>query len=167
MQGKRDAQAAPGGIPHVADRTTAPLSFAQQRLWFAQQWDPESAAYNRPTALRLQGDLDVPSLERGLGEIVRRHEVLRTTFPAVDGQPVQRVGPMADLSLPVEDLTHLPAEERLAAAEQRMIDMLRQPFALESGPLFRVRLFRLDAADHLFFFLTHHIVFDGWSETCL
>ena len=72
---------------------------------------------------------------------------------------------MVGLSLPVKDLTHLPVEERLAVAEQRMMGMLREPFALESGPLYRVRLFRLDAVDHLFLFLTHHIVFDGWSET--
>src|ERR1051325_4097923 len=89
-----------------------PLSYAQQRLWFLHLLDPQSAAYNMPFALRLLGRLDVPALERTLNEIVRRHEVLRTTFDALDGEPAQLIAATQPLELPLTDLSHLPPPER-------------------------------------------------------
>jgi len=164
LQGKRGAWAPRPAIPRLADHAAVPLSFTQQRLWFAHQWDAKVTTYNRPIALRLKGELDLPSLERSLNEVLRRHETLRMSFPAVDGLPVQRVSPIVHVTLPVEDLMYLPPEQRLGTAQQRMIEILREPFVLESGPLYRVRLFRLDTADHIFCLVTHHILFDGWSE---
>src|SRR5204863_8852798 len=89
-----------------------PLSFAQQRLWFLDQLQPGNPAYNVPAALRLTGRLEVTALERSLGEIIRRHELLRTAFPAVWGQPRQVIAPSLALSMPVVDLTSLPEAER-------------------------------------------------------
>ena len=153
------------GIARRSDGTApAPLSYAQQRMWFDHQWDPLAANHNRPTTLRLRGQLHVPDFERSLREIVRRHEILRTVFPAFDGEPVQRVLQTQDVWLPLEDLTRLPQEQRLVEAQQRLDAMLGEPFALESAPLFRMRLFRLDAHDHLFSFVAHHILLDAWSE---
>src|SRR4051812_8973069 len=94
----------PPAIVPVARQGALPLSFAQQRLWFIEQLAPGGFAYNAPFFARLTGPLDVAALERSLGELFRRHEVLRTTFVEVDGQPVQRIAPELALTLPVESL---------------------------------------------------------------
>ncbi|HSF38969.1 MAG TPA: non-ribosomal peptide synthase/polyketide synthase [Thermoanaerobaculia bacterium] len=142
-----------------------PLSFAQQRLWFLWQLEPDSPAYNNPKALRIRGDLDPGVVERTLGEIVRRHEVLRTTFPAVDGRPVQRIDPAARLPLPVEDLSHLPDPEeqarRIAGAEAR------RPFDLAREIPVRGQLLLLAPRDHVLLLTTHHIASDAWSVAVL
>src|SRR5215813_12427528 len=97
-----------------------PLSFAQQRLWFLHLLDPQSSAYNMPFALRLLGQLDIPALERALNEIVRRHEVLRTTFDGLDGEPVQLIATTLRLELPLTDLSELPPQTR-ETETQRLI----------------------------------------------
>ncbi len=140
-----------------------PLSFAQQRLWFLDQLAPDNLFYNIPTAVKLEGSLDVGALERILNEIVRRHEVLRTTFRAKDGKPVQVIAPELEVSLPVEDLTHLPEEKREAEAFRLMQQEVRQPFDLTEGPLLRARLLKLGDREHIAAVATHHIVSDGWS----
>ncbi|MEV1119913.1 non-ribosomal peptide synthase/polyketide synthase [Actinosynnema sp. NPDC049800] len=122
-----------------------PLSFAQQRLWFLDQFQPGGTEYVTPLAVRLRGALDVPRLERALRALVERHESLRTTFPAVDGLPVAVVRP-ADVTLPVVD--EMPAPE---------------PFDLAEGPLFRPALVRRGPEDHVLALTMHHIVTDGWS----
>jgi len=91
-----------------------PLSFAQQRLWFLHLLAPQSPAYNMPFALRLVGQLDIPALERTLNEIVRRHEILRTTFDALEGEPVQLIAATQRLELPFTDLSGLPPPQREA-----------------------------------------------------
>ncbi len=141
-----------------------PLSFAQQRLWFLDQLDPGHPFYNMPSTLRLRGPLDVAALRNGLDAIVRRHEVLRTAFPAVDGKPVAVVDPGPRSTLAVEDLTHLPPTERWPEALRKAKREAQQPFDLERGPLFRPRLLRLGAEDYLLLLTFHHIVTDGWSE---
>ena len=152
-------RSAPGGpgapIPRLG-RREAPLSYAQKRMWFLQQLDPGSGAYNVPVALRLDGPIDAGVLERGLAEVVRRHEALRTRFPVVDGEPRQRVEPPAPLPLPVEPVT----EEEAA---RRMRDEAERPFDLEQGPLLRARLLRTDDSRYLLLLTIHHIVFDGFS----
>ena len=142
-----------------------PLPFAQQRLWFLAQLNPESAVYHLPAAFRLTGPLHRAALSRSLTEIVRRHEILRTTFPSREGRPVQAVAPQMDVPLHVVDLQGVPdaarEAQRLAAAE-----MLR-PFDLVRGPLLRFTLFPLADDDAIVLFVVHHIIADGWSFNVL
>jgi amino acid adenylation domain-containing protein len=144
-----------------------PLSFAQQRLWFLDQLEPGIAVYNRPMVLRLTGRLDFEALERSLNEIVRRHEVLRTRFPAIDGEPSQVICPALKMALAVVDLTTFPETEREAEAQRLLTGEAQQSFDLASGPLLKTRLFKLSAEKHLLMLLTHHIVSDGWSDNVL
>ena len=141
-----------------------PLSFAQQRLWFLDQYEPNSSVYNIPSALRLKGSLDVAALEQSLNEIVRRHEALRTTFAAIDGEPVQLIAPALSISVPITDLTNHSASEREYEAQRIAMELAREPFDLSQGPLFRVLLLRLDKDDHVLVLSMHHIVSDGWSR---
>ncbi|MGZ8498342.1 MAG: amino acid adenylation domain-containing protein [Candidatus Binatia bacterium] len=143
---------------------TIPLSFAQQRLWFLDQYEPNSSVYNIPSALRLKGSLDIPALEQSLNEIVRRHEALRTTFAAVDGEPVQLIAPALRMSVPITDLTRHPASDRENEADRLATELAREPFDLSQGPLFRVQLLRLGQDDHVLVQTMHHIVSDGWSR---
>ncbi|HET7232330.1 MAG TPA: amino acid adenylation domain-containing protein, partial [Longimicrobium sp.] len=140
-----------------------PLSFSQERLWFLHRLQPDSAFYNVPAVVRLSGALNVAALERALSEIVRRHEVLRTTFHEHDDEPVQVVAPFAGFTLPVEDLSALPEREREAFAERRAADEAARPFSLSTGPLFRPTLLRLDDGEHVLLLCMHHIVCDEWS----
>jgi len=140
------------------------LSFAQQRLWFLNQYEPDSPEYNIPQGFRIEGPLSPDLLRRTLEAIVARHEALRTTFKAVDGQPMQLVAERQLVELPVTDLTDRPVEEREALARSVARADARLPFDLTLGPLFRALLFRLGPAEHLFFLNVHHIVYDGWSR---
>ena len=154
-------------IVSVPRNAALPLSFAQQRLWFLDKLVADSPVYNMPTALRLKGQLKVGALEQALTEIVRRHESLRTTFPEVDGQPVQVFAPPLPISFPLTDLTELePAEReheagRLAEAEAQL------PLDLSNGPLLRAGVLRLGEEDHVLLLTMHHIVSDGWSMSVL
>ncbi|HEX6036828.1 non-ribosomal peptide synthetase, partial [Longimicrobium sp.] len=161
-----DERLAPPVVPVPRDGTL-PLSFAQQRLWFLDQLQPGGAAYNVPRAVRLSGALDVSALERALTEIVRRHETLRTRFPSVGGEPAQVIETAAPMGIAVEDLSHLPADEREAEARRMAADEARAPFDLARGPLLRARLLRLAEDDHALLFTLHHAVSDGWSTGIL
>jgi amino acid adenylation domain-containing protein len=140
-----------------------PLSFAQERLWFLDRLEPGSAVYNIPVAWRLVGTLHEAALERALGEIVRRHEALRTVFAGADGSPVQVIAPFGGFALPVEDLSGLGEADREAALGRRAGEEARRAFDLAAGPLFRATLLRLGAGDHVLLLSMHHIVSDGWS----
>jgi amino acid adenylation domain-containing protein/FkbM family methyltransferase len=140
-----------------------PPSFAQQRLWLIQTLDPGNAAYNLGTVLRISGRLDAGALERALAEIARRHEALRTVFPALDGGPVQIVLPDLSPRLPAIDLSALPAARGEAAGRLLAEGELSRPFDLAGGPLIRKALVRLQEREHLLAIAVHHIVFDGWS----
>ncbi|HLL48050.1 MAG TPA: condensation domain-containing protein, partial [Longimicrobiaceae bacterium] len=146
-----------------AERGPAPLSFAQQRLWFLYRLEGGGAAYHLPAAFRLAGALDADALERALGEVVRRHESLRTVVAERAGEPEQVVAPAAELRLAVEGLGGLPAAEREAAARRRVREESERPFDLERGPLFRALLLRLGAEEHVLVLCVHHVVSDGWS----
>ncbi|RKI64410.1 amino acid adenylation domain-containing protein [Corallococcus sp. AB049A] len=141
----------------------APLSFAQQRLWFIDQLEPGSPLYNMPFALRLTGALDVPSLQRAFDALAQRHEALRTTFETHDGTPHQRIHPAPTGTLRTEDLESLPAEQRDAEVWRRVDAEALRPFDLGTGPLARFTLLRLDAREHVLVICTHHSVSDGWS----
>ncbi|HKG81484.1 MAG TPA: condensation domain-containing protein, partial [Pyrinomonadaceae bacterium] len=143
--------------------SSAPLSYAQQRIWFLDQMDPGNSAYNVPSALRLSGELNVPALIKSLGEIVRRHESLRTIFSIIDGQAMQTVGTSEGWTLNVIDLSELNADAR----EDEALKLAKQdaafPFDLTRGPLLRTRLINLAAQENILLLTMHHIVSDGWS----
>ncbi|HVF56733.1 MAG TPA: condensation domain-containing protein, partial [Pyrinomonadaceae bacterium] len=140
-----------------------PLSFAQQRLWFLDQLDPGSAAFNIAGALRMTGRLDTAALGRSLNEIVRRHESLHTSFVASGGQPAQVVAPAPHLALPIEELTAATGDERDEELRRLMDEEARKPFDLRESPQLRARLLRLSAEEHVLLLTMHHFVSDGWS----
>ncbi|HYV13037.1 MAG TPA: amino acid adenylation domain-containing protein [Pyrinomonadaceae bacterium] len=140
-----------------------PLSFAQRRLWFFQQLEPDNPVYNIPIAVLLSGALDTVALERALNEIVRRHEVLRTTFTTVDGEPVQIIHTNARLELPVTNLSGMPESERHNEVERRAREEAHRPFDLARSLPVRARLLRLDDEEHALLVTLHHIAADGWS----
>jgi len=144
-----------------------PLSFAQQRLWFLNQLEPGSEFYNSSRAVRLEGELLLEPLRRTLNEIVRRHEVLRTRFVALDGKPRQEVLPAEPFELPVIDLSELEAAKREAVIRETIGSESRQPFALDQGPLLRVKLLRLGVEEHVVVLVMHHIVSDASSMELL
>lgn len=140
-----------------------PLSFAQQRLWFLAQLEPDNPSYNIPQILRLNGVLDVEALEQTINAIVARHESLRTTFNVRDGHPVQIVSGVHEFKLPFTDLEGLPIEERENEARRLAIAEARRPFDLNRDLPLRAALVRIDDDDHWLFLTMHHIVSDGWS----
>jgi amino acid adenylation domain-containing protein len=144
-----------------------PLSYAQQRLWFLNQLQPDSSFYNVPDTYRLTGRLDARVLERCFDALVRRHETLRTTFKVVDGEPRQFIGDPAPFALPVIDLTHLPAASREAEALRLAGEEAEQLFDLTRDLMLRARLLRLGDDEHLLLMSMHHIASDGWSRGIL
>ncbi|HEX9942962.1 MAG TPA: amino acid adenylation domain-containing protein, partial [Thermoanaerobaculia bacterium] len=140
-----------------------PLSFAQERLWFLDRLEPGSPLYNIPTAVQLSGRLDVAALVAAIGEIVRRHEALRTIFAEMDGRPVQRTAPWAPFPLPAVDLSALPKEARNAAVKTLLLAEARIPFDLAAGALVRGILLRTGRSEHVIALTFHHIAADGWS----
>ncbi|HEU5182484.1 MAG TPA: amino acid adenylation domain-containing protein [Candidatus Polarisedimenticolia bacterium] len=164
-----EASAAPtrrgGAIPRLDRRNPIPLSFAQQRLWFIDRLSPGIAAYNIPNALRLEGDLDKAALGWTLGEILRRHEALRTRFVEGAQGAEQIVDPPVPFALPSEDLSSAAdpeAEARRIVAAEALAS-----FDLARGPLIRVRLLRLAPRSHVLSLVVHHIAADGWSAGVL
>ena len=151
-------------IARRSNADPAPLSFAQQRLWFLEQLEPRSVAYSVGQFMRLTGDLKLDALQRALSEIVARHESIRTTFAAVDAKPVQVIASSANVPLAVEDLSHLPVPDRPIEAQRRVADELNRPFDLSVGPLLRARLYRLNQQEHLLLLCSHHIISDKWSR---
>ena len=142
---------------------TAPLSFAQQRLWFLDQYEPDNILYNIAHAIRLQGALDFTALEQSLNDILRRHEALRTTFSIVDDRPVQVIHKAWDFNLTLIELRE-PCSEKIEATAARLAaEEAEKPFNLAKGPLLRVKLLRLAEDEHVLLITMHHIISDGWS----
>jgi len=141
----------------------APLSYAQQRLWFLDQMQPGTTAYVLSMAQHLRGALNMEALHVALTELVRRHEILRTIFPLVDGAPVQRVMARCEVDLAVIDLAHVSTDVRDAEARRLAGIEIAQPFDLASDRLLRVRVYVLGAQSHVFVLALHHMVADGWS----
>ncbi len=144
-----------------------PLSFAEERLWFIDQLEPDSALYNIPFGLRLKGILNPAVLQRCLNEILLRHETLRAHFESNGEHPVQIIKAAVPLEMPLEDLSGLPEGRRESEAMRICKAEARRPFDLTRDILFRVRLFQLGTTDHLLFLNVHHIVADGWSVNVL
>ena len=149
--------------PRPASGLAAPLSHAQQGMWFIQQLEPNSAAYHIPSAARLRGHLDSAALHAAFQALVQRHEALRTSFAEQDGELTQLIHGAVELPLPVIDLGHLPPAEREAQARRLLIEAATEPFDLSQAPLLRLTLVRLAADEHLLLLVLHHIVADGWS----
>ncbi|MBD2199772.1 MULTISPECIES: non-ribosomal peptide synthetase [Calothrix] len=161
---QKQAIIAPSQIPRQSrDSNHFPLSFAQQRLWFLSQLEPNNPFYNQPTALRLTGQLNIAILKQSLKEIIRRHETLRTTFTIVNDKPVQVINSAVDLTLPLVDLQNLTPNLQEQEVQKLAAQEAQQPFNLEQGPLLRVTILKLSAIEHVVLFTTHHIVSDGWS----
>jgi amino acid adenylation domain-containing protein len=154
-------------IPRVRNSNLAPLSFSQQRLWLFLQLDPENISYNVYEAIVLKGHLQVPALAQSFSEIVRRHEVLRTTFQVVSGEPMQVIAEPHPIALEVIDLRQLPRQERDQTAQRLTDEEARRPFDLARGPLLRVKLLKLEDEEHILLTTVHHIVSDGWSSGIL
>jgi amino acid adenylation domain-containing protein len=145
----------------------APLSFDQERLWFIDQLETNHAVNNAPDGLVLEGRLRMAALEQALGEVVRRHEILRTTFQMSGGEPVQVVAPVSPLKLPLIDLGGLPAGERQECVRRLAEAEERRRFDLARGPLLRTALLRLDEGTHILLLTAHHTVCDAWSMSVL
>jgi amino acid adenylation domain-containing protein len=154
-------------IERLPRREALPLSFAQQRLWFMYQLEPESAAYNLPAAARFTGPLEPSALARALSEIVRRHEVLRTVFSGAGESAVQIVTEALSFDLPLVDLAGLPPAARERATSALADRHAATVFELRRGPLLRAQLVRLAPEEHLVLFAMHHIASDAWSFSIL
>jgi amino acid adenylation domain-containing protein len=139
------------------------LSFAQQRMWFINQLEPESPLYNISLGVRLNGQLRIDALRRTFDEVVRRHESLRTHFAVVDGEPLQVIDPFEPVSLPVIDLSNLAESERESEAHRLAMEESQGSFDLSTGPVWRATLLRLSEHEHVLLVTLHHIVSDGWS----
>lgn len=139
------------------------LSNGQQRLWFLDQFEPNSSIYNMHRLNWLKGALQVDALEQSLNEILERHQVLRATFRMTRAEPRQFITPLQPFALPRIDLRQLPAQERVAAAEQLALQAAVQPYDLARGPLFRALLIQLADDEYALLLAMHHIVSDGWS----
>jgi amino acid adenylation domain-containing protein len=152
----------PALSPVARDRAI-PLSFAQQRLWFLDQFEPGSALYNIALPLRFSFAVDANLMEGALNKLIVRHESLRTMFDVSEGQPMQVIAPSLTISLPVHDLRPLSESARAAESERLTALEAQKPFDLKNGPVLRAELVRLGDADHLLLLTVHHIAADGWS----
>ena len=153
----------PNPIVRQSSNTSQPLSFAQQRLWFLDQWEPGNTAYLLPYAWRLQGLLNREALIASLTHLVARHETLRTCFELQEGQPIQIIAPPAPVPVPLVDLSGQPTEARLAACDRYIQEEASRPFDLQAGHLLRAQLLALGPEEHVFLLTLHHIITDGWS----
>jgi amino acid adenylation domain-containing protein len=171
LRAKKQDTVREGGtqIPYRSGEHPPPLSFAQQRLWFLDRLEPGEPTYNSPASLLIEGDLRPDLLLRVLTDLVARHETLRTTFAEVDGEPVQVISPVAQVTLPIVDLSALEMSALEISVRTREANRLELaeahlPFDLAAGPLLRTTLLRLGAAEHILLLTAHHIAFDGWSQ---
>jgi amino acid adenylation domain-containing protein len=154
-------------IPRRNNPGPCPLSFAQERLWFLNQLEPESLAYNQPKAIQLKGTLNTETLKKVLDAIVARHAVFRTSFHLTDGQPIQVVADKASIELPTIDLSGIPGDQREKELESRMVKITQRPFDLSRDSMLRAGLLRLGPTEHVLLLVTHHIASDGWSSRLL
>lgn len=152
------------GDPSIAN---PPLSFVQQRLWFIQQLEPDNVAYNIALALRLIGQLNIPTLERAFNEILQRHESLRTTFKTTESQPVQVISPPWQVNLRVVDLSPLDEVTRSSEIALHRQHEVTTAFDMVQGPLWRAKVLRLYPEEHIVLFTAHHAISDGWSMVVL
>jgi amino acid adenylation domain-containing protein/thioester reductase-like protein len=152
-------------LPPLARRSAAesPLSFSQQRLWFLDQLEPNSASYNLRSALRISGGLNTDALEASINRVIRRHEILRTAIPTENGRPHQVIAAEYTLKMPVLDISGIPENRRETTLSELLSEEAEIPFDISTLPLLRVKLIRLDETQHVLLVTMHHIISDGWS----
>ncbi|GBD54387.1 non-ribosomal peptide synthetase [Microcystis aeruginosa NIES-298] len=150
-------------IDPVARTEELPLSFAQQRMWFLHQMDRQNPAYNEALTIRLTGRLNIDILEQTINAIIQRHESLRTSFPMVEGKPIQKIAPSLKIKLLVVNLKDIPQEQ----IDKQIIKELQKPFDLTQSPLLRCTLFDLGYENYILVNVFHHIIIDGWSKGIL
>jgi amino acid adenylation domain-containing protein len=167
LSGRRPDRAGWLQLTRRSDPSSHPLSFAQERIWFLWQLEPDAPVYNRPAFLRLTGTLNHKALEEALNALRRRHEILRAAFPAENGKPAQVIQAWQHEPLFCEDLSHLPCDAREEELRRRSLAAAQQPFDLVRGPVMRAHLLGLDQEDHMLLLVFHHIVFDAWSGRLL
>ncbi|RUA17341.1 MAG: non-ribosomal peptide synthetase, partial [Clostridia bacterium] len=153
-------------LPRTGD-DRFPLSFAQQRLWFLDQLQPNSPFYNIPESVRVTGPLDVDALTRAFHRVTQRHESLRTLFEETADGPRQHILPHLHLPISLIDLSALSQEEQEAEVRRMAYEEAQTPFNLSTGPLLRVKFLRLSDAEHVILFTLHHIISDNWSSNIL
>lgn len=144
-----------------------PLSVAQEQLWFLNQVNPESAFYNIPFAIRLFGKLNIDALHNALQDIVNRHEVFRTTFQVIDGQPVQHIAPALSLPIPITVIDQTASDRGQAEINQFIHRELLRPFELMHDTLLRAYILQVTSKHHILLMVIHHIIYDGWSSKVL
>ncbi len=147
-----------------ADRTkNLPLSYSQQRLWFLDQLKPNDPSYNIPTAVRLKGNVNPEFIEKALNLIIKKHEILRTSFNQLNGKPYQDIADSFDLSIEITEITNHSVDENIEEVKNIIEQKSLVPFNLGKLPLLRCELFKIDENDYVLFVLVHHIISDGWS----
>ncbi|MCP4232915.1 MAG: non-ribosomal peptide synthetase, partial [Aestuariibacter sp.] len=149
-------------IVPLGDDETLVLSFAQQRLWFLTQLEGQSATYNMPAALRIEGELNETALQHALSALIKRHDSLRLCFPIVDGEAAVGLNDVYD-PLSVTDLSKLRETEQQRQVTKWISDYAQKPFDMSSGPLLSLRLLKIGKQEQILLFNTHHIISDGWS----
>ncbi|HEU5378165.1 MAG TPA: amino acid adenylation domain-containing protein [Ktedonobacteraceae bacterium] len=155
-------------IPRQERTTNAfPLSFAQQRLWFLDQYEQQSSLYNMAELFHIHGTLHVQLFQQALDALVTRHEILRTKFAVIAGEARQVITELCPLAMPIIDMRGQPASERVAKARQIVTTMASEPFNLLQDPLLRVALLRLDEEEYYLLLSMHHSIYDGWSASVL
>ena len=163
LRGRGASRPQPAAITPRTSDGPAPLSFAQQRLWFLDQLLPGSTSYTMLDALRLQGALNIAALQQAIDGLIERHESLRTTFVNIDGEAMQVIMPARSLPLELHEVAAVMPDEREQAGRRLALELAHRPFDLECGPLLRVVVLRLDPELHLLVIALHHIIADGWS----
>jgi len=167
MTGANASEATPVADPlpviHHPNQSTGPLTPMQKRVHFVEQMSPGRVVYNVPSAHRLLGPFDRAHFERALASIISRQPSLRTVIKSNDDGPTQQVLDSVEVSMPMIDLSEIPADKSEAALRRKLDALIAEPFDLSTGPLFKTVLLHLSASEHVFFFMAHHIVWDGWS----
>jgi len=162
IRGQTQSQAAPP-LKAMPRGGAVPLTMIQEHLWALDRLLPGAPFSNMPYVARLTGSLNVAALERSLNEVIKRHDILRTTFTTIEGRPVQVSSPTLHIPLAVEDLRALSETERQAEEQRAIFIAGLYPFDLEEGPLIEVRILRFGEQEHLLLLTMHHIISDGWS----
>ncbi|MCC6606785.1 MAG: amino acid adenylation domain-containing protein, partial [Anaerolineae bacterium] len=161
------AAEAPQPKPVRPPGAVLPLSFSQERMWFMQQMQPDSGAYNVSIGARMKGELNLAALERAINDVVQRHEILRTRYEKVDGHPLPVIEETAVINLALFDYQHLPLTSREDELAQTVYDFVKRPFDLVNGPVMRAGVFRYSPQDHVTAVVAHHIATDAWSSFIL